>query len=211
MMKGYEGFIQRCQERRFEIKKQFQMYKSMILSTKKLKDKSGLINGMPYLDKRLGDIYVSDLKFIEAYQIGHFGRSKLGSITYYAKQSQNKSLIDQVVDYIRFPIQSYIQENNIDAICFAPPSISRKIQFISEINKKLHLGLPSLYLEKLFPDGVIIPQKSLKTMEQRIKNATNTIFTKPNQKQFKKVLFIDDFMGSGATINFAAKNLLSKK
>ena len=61
---------------------------------------------------------------------------------------------------------------------------------------------------KIFPSEIIIPQKSLKRMDQRIKNAKNTIFVEPNQKSVNTVLFIDDFMWSGATINFCAEKLL---
>lgn len=179
----------------------------MLESISRLKDNYGLINGTVYISPNLGRQYISQLYFIDAYQVGHFGKSKLGSITFYAKQSQNKELIKQVIQIIKNPILSYIQHNQIDAICFAPPSITRPVQFMTEIRKGLSITLPEIKLFKLFPNGVIIPQKSLKSMEQRIKNATNTIFLSQDNPKANKVLIIDDFMGSGATINIIAKNI----
>lgn len=46
-------------------------------------------------------------------------------------------------------------------------------------------------------------------MEQRIKNAENTIFVSSPQKSYETVLLIDDFVGSGATLNIMAKKLKS--
>ncbi len=50
-------------------------------------------------------------------------------------------------------------------------------------------------------------QKSLKTGAQRIQNAENTIHIWLDEKSYKRVLLIDDFVGSGATLNTTAKKL----
>jgi len=61
---------------------------------------------------------------------------------------------------------------------------------------------------KYYEDNIAIPQKSLKTRAQRIENARNTIFIDDkNIQNYKKVLLIDDFVGSGATLNETAKKL----
>jgi hypothetical protein len=211
ILKGAEGFIARCEQRKFDIKQQFTLYYSMMHSIADQKDENGLLDGLKYLNPKLGEIYVKDLKFVEAYQVGHFGKSKLGSLTFYAKQSQNKELIKQVIQIIKNPILSYIKENKIDGISFTPPSISRPVQLMTELKKQLKIDLPEIKLMKLFPSGVIIPQKSLKGLEQRMKNSTNTLFIVDNQKAVHKLLIIDDFMGSGATINFSAKKILDAK
>jgi len=52
-------------------------------------------------------------------------------------------------------------------------------------------------LIKYFPNQIPVPQKSLKTREQRIRNATDTIIVDDiNAKNYHRVLLIDDFVGS---------------
>ncbi len=211
VLKGYEGFQIRCQQRHLDIKTQFQQFKIFSSNIQKLKNNHGLINGYKYLSPKLGQYYVDKLFFVDAYQVGQFGRSKLGSITFYAKQSQNKELIKQVVEQIKYPILSYISTQHIDGICFAPPSIKRGVQLLTEIKKELNINLPEIKLSKIFPTEVIIPQKSLRSMEQRKKNAQNTIFVEPDQKKVKNLLLIDDFIGSGSTINFCSQKIKKAK
>ena len=47
-------------------------------------------------------------------------------------------------------------------------------------------------------------------MKQRIRNAENTLFLPSNQKPIKNILLIDDFVGSGATLNITAQKLKSQ-
>ena len=135
LLEGYQGFAQWCHQRDLDLKKQYEFYYAMRKNKEKLKDRLGLIPANTYLDARLGKIAIDNLYYIEAYQIGHFGRSPLGSMTFYAKQSQNRALIIQIINIIKLPIQSFILKNHIDAVCFIPPSIKRKVQFMSEIQK----------------------------------------------------------------------------
>ena len=61
---------------------------------------------------------------------------------------------------------------------------------------------------KYYENDIHIPQKSLKTRKERIENARNTIFIHDTHiSEYRKVLLIDDFVGSGATINETAKKL----
>lgn len=205
----YEWFLARCKQRWLEPQSQYEKYKSIISYMQKKKDANWLMNWKKYLTEKLWEIYVDALYFIDPYQIGHFGRSKLWTTVFYGKQSQNRSLIKQALHIIKYPILSYIQQNKIDCICFAPPSIKRWVQLMTELKKWLNIDLPEIKLVKMFPSGVVIPQKSLKSMEQRIKNAENTIFISPWQvhQKYKNVLLLDDFMWSGATVNFCAKKI----
>lgn len=195
----YEWFASRCASRHFDIQDQCNKYKSICSYIKKKKNEIGLINWKKYLTEKLWKIHIDELYFIDPYQIWHFGRSKLGIITFYAKQSQNKDLIKQVLHIIKYPILEYIRKYNINAVCFVPPSIKRWVQLMTEIKKWLKIDLPELKLIKMFPSGVIIPQKSLKS------------FVSPNQNSYSKVLLIDDFMWSWSTINACAKKLIENK
>ena len=75
------------------------------------------------------------------------------------------------------------------------------------LEKKWAIKLPQLELMKFYEWSVIVPQKSLKWTKQRIRNARETIFPVANQKPIKKLLLIDDFVGSGATLNESAKKI----
>jgi adenine/guanine phosphoribosyltransferase-like PRPP-binding protein len=55
--------------------------------------------------------------------------------------------------------------------------------------------LPFVNIIKYYPNDIAIPQKSLKTREQRIENAKTTIFINDkNIKNYKKIFLIDDFV-----------------
>jgi predicted amidophosphoribosyltransferase len=74
-------------------------------------------------------------------------------------------------------------------------------------NISLH-GLPLVSLSKYTPHGFAVAQKSLKTRKQRIQNARETIVLEENDlSHYTTVLLIDDFVGSGATLNETAKKL----
>jgi predicted amidophosphoribosyltransferase len=53
---------------------------------------------------------------------------------------------------------------------------------------------------------IAIPQKALSKIEERVNNARASILLTEKRK-FKKVLLIDDAIGSGATINETALKL----
>lgn len=57
---------------------------------------------------------------------------------------------------------------------------------------------------------VIVPQKTLNKLEDRIENAKRTIMV-DEEKKFKTVLLIDDALGSGATINETAKKIKNQQ
>jgi len=57
---------------------------------------------------------------------------------------------------------------------------------------------------------IVVPQKTLNRLEDRIENAEKSIFLNDN-RIFKNILLIDDAVGSGATINEVAKKIREKK
>jgi predicted amidophosphoribosyltransferase len=124
-------------------------------------------------------------------------------MTFFAKQSQNQELIKQSIDEIILKLTCLIKKEKIEAIAMIPWSINRKNQLLKFLKFELEkLKLPFINVIKYYPNDIVIPQKSLKTREQRIQNAKNTIFVDDkNVKKYKKVLIIDDFVGSGSTLN----------
>lgn len=67
--------------------------------------------------------------------------------------------------------------------------------------------MPSTELTKIFAGNIPIAQKSLSKLADRIENAQNTIYVKEENKLFKRILVIDDAVGSGATMNTVAQKL----
>lgn len=74
-------------------------------------------------------------------------------------------------------LECLIAREKFDAIAITPWSIYRKNQLLALLKKSLEpQKLPFIQIEKYYENGIIIPQKSLKTRGERIENAQNTIF-----------------------------------
>ena len=157
----------------------------------------------------IGKIGVDDLFYLDFYAIERFGKTRLGCLMHYAKQGQNKNLMKQIVNEITNRINNFILTQNIDAIIFVPPTINRKIQIMTFLEKELKIELPKIIVKKI-SNEIIIPQKALSKLFERVANAKHT-FIVPNQKKYNKVLIIDDAIGSGATINEIALKIKDKK
>lgn len=154
------------------------------------------------------DNALAKLLYADFYSLPKFGKTKLGNLVLYAKQSQNRQLITSAVEQVKPIIQQIIITYSIDTIAFAPPSVPRKLQFMHEFAGQLQLGLPKAELVKTYRGDVIVPQKSLSGLQERITNAQETIYPRaPLPAACKNLLLIDDAVGSGATLNEVAKKL----
>lgn len=102
----------------------------------------------------------------------------------------------QSISPIKHKILCSVHNSDFDALAVVPWSIKRENQLLKILKKELsEADLPFVNIIKYYPNKIPIPQKSLKTREQRIKNATNTIFVDDQKTQnYKKVLLIDDFV-----------------
>jgi predicted amidophosphoribosyltransferase len=138
-----------------------------------------------------------------------FWRWKLAELAFYWKQSQNKTLINETIDEVIYKLECLVRKNNYDAIGIVPWSIERKNQLLKILKNKLkNLLIPFVKIIKYYSSWIPIPQKTLKTREQRILNAKNTIFIDDrNISNYKKILLIDDFVWSWSTLNETAKKL----
>lgn len=159
--------------------------------------------------KDIGAIGVDELYYLDFYAIERFGKTNLGCLMHYAKQGQNKQLMKKIADEIKNRLLHFIQLHQIDAVLFVPPTIPRKIQIMSMLEKLLQLDLPPVNVRKV-SNAIAVPQKALSKLYERVANARNT-FVVLEQKKYKNVLILDDAIGSGATINEIAKKLKGKK
>jgi DNA-binding Lrp family transcriptional regulator len=147
--------------------------------------------------------------YMDFYSLPTFGKTRLGSLMLYSKQSENRDLIWQVADEAKPVIRNLIEKAGIDAIGFLPHSILRKVQFLKEFSKRLNLSLPKVDLIKAYSGKIRVAQKTLGKLEERIQNAKETIFINNNGETYDKVLLIDDAVGSASTLNETAKKLKS--
>lgn len=209
---GIEGFQEWCRKNQFDFNKERKLLISKIKSFQKIK-RNGLISAKKIILSGKKKMFLDDIFFSDFYNIGHFGKTKLGQLVYLGKSSQNKDLVIEVVKIIRPSLQAIIDKYDIKLVCYIPPTIDRKIQFMDVLQKTLRLDLPEIKAIKV-PSPNKIPQKTLKKLEDRIINAQKTIAINPNQLVGSNVLIIDDATGSGATMNEAAnkiRNIATKK
>lgn len=155
------------------------------------------------------DTFVNKLIYQDFYSLPKFGKTKLGQMMLYAKQSQNLDLIHLIVKETKATIGKIIKKYSIDTIAFIPPTIPRVTQFMKEYEKLLQLHTRTMKIDKIRRGEIIIAQKSLTKLEERIVNARETIYPKLSNSVAHHLLLIDDAVGSGATINETAKKLRS--
>jgi predicted DNA-binding protein YlxM (UPF0122 family) len=211
LVEGIDAFNYWCKQRNLPLEKTI---KEFILTKKKDEvyyDKAHIIDGTEKLKntKEYETIWLNKLYYLDFYAIERFGKTRLGTLLHYAKQGQNKFLMNIMMQEIDVKLKMFIEENNIDAVAFVPPTIRREVQIMKFMQQKLNLNLPHIDIKKI--SGIIpIPQKSLSKMNERIRNAENTFAVVDNRK-FKHVLLIDDAVGSGSTLNQIAEKIKNKQ
>lgn len=204
---GMEGFTAWCRERNLDIEKTAKDY---ALTHKKYEKyrKNGFIDGYYKLKKSFSKAFLDSLFYLDFYSIERFGKTKLGQILLYAKQSQNRKIINSLIKLVDLYITRFVKTKKIDAIGFIPPTVKREIQLMKEMEKKLVPNIRRFKIEKIKTE-IPIPQKSLKKLEDRIKNARNTIVV-TERNSYKNILLLDDAVGSGATLNETARQIREK-
>lgn len=137
-----------------------------------------------------------------------FGKTKLGQMVLYAKQSQNRKEMKKITELLKDNIHDLIKREKIDSVIFVPPTVKREYQFMTFLERNLELNLPKIKVIKKIND-IAVPQKTLKKLSHRQENARETFEVVDNVK-YKKTLIIDDAVGSGSTINEIACKLKTK-
>lgn len=155
------------------------------------------------------NVFLRGVFYVDFYSIPQFGKTKLGQLLLYAKQSQDIQRIKEISLLAKESIGNVIKKYKIDAIGFIPPTVRREVQFMRELEKNLKLTLPKVGITKVKTE-IIVPQKTLSKLSDRVLNAKNTIIIE-DKREFKNVLLIDDAVGSGATLNETARKIINSK
>ena len=204
---GVSGFIYFCKKNNLPVEKTAIEYLQTIEKYDKYKE-GGLINGYIKLKKTFSNVYLDELFYLDFYSIERFGKTRLGQLLLYAKQSQNKTLMNEIIIEIKPKIDSIIKKYKIDGLGYIPPTVKREIQFMRVLEKGLKEDVRKVKIVKV-KTTVAVPQKTLNKLVDRIENAKNTIVVEENSK-YKNILLIDDAVGSGATLNETAKKIRDK-
>lgn len=201
---GAEGFIYWCQKHQLPIEKTAEEYEKTLQKYAQYKS-NGLIDGAYKIKKTFAQVFLDKIFYLEFYSIERFGKTRLGQMLLYAKQSQNQNLIKKLIEQIKPLVNKLIKNYKIEAVGFIPPTVKREIQLMKELERYLDLTVPVVNLTKI-KTPIIIPQKTLSKLEDRIENAEKTIILEEKAK-YKTVLLIDDAVGSGATLNKTAEKI----
>jgi biotin operon repressor len=207
-LEGQLGFTYWCQKNSLDVTKTASQYSETVKKFNRYK-KDGLVDGTVKMKNTFAKIFLDKVFYLDFYSIERFGKTKLGQMLLYAKQSQNKNLMNKLIGAIHPKILQVIDKYKIDAVGFIPPTVKREVQFMKELQKQLRLQKAVLNLVKVKTE-VSVPQKSLGKLEDRVENARETIFVE-EQRVFRNVLLIDDAIGSGATMNQVAAKIKEKK
>lgn len=185
-----------------------QQYLMVLERKKKYTTKDGWIDATEKLTNTFPKSYVDRLMYQDIYSYPLFGRTKLAKLVMHAKQVENKMLIDQIASLAKPVIEKIIKEFEITAVGFIPPTVPRQLQFIDELEIKLNLPLPKVDIVKIMAGDILVPQKTLAKLEERIINARSSLYLRDiRESSYLNILLIDDVTGSGASFNETARKL----
>ncbi len=206
-MDGVEAFRFWCQKQNLGVVKTAEEY---VVTLKKYEafKKDGFIDGSRKFRTTFEKVYLDKVFYLDFYAIERFGKTRLGQLLLYAKQTQDRRQIFELADRIKPFVCRLIIEQHIDAVGFIPPTIKREVQLMKELQRRLMLKQPGVSFVKV-KTPVIVPQKTLNKLEDRVENAATTIIVDEKQV-YKNILLIDDAVGSGATLNETARQIREK-
>lgn len=213
MVEGWLGFEQWIREigQTNKLEKLAREYIKQRKSIDNLINSLGIIDATGKFKQSFDGKWLDRVFYKDAYSLPSFGKTRLGQMVLYAKQSQNRELIKQVADICRDSIFKIINKYKVGAVAFIPPTVPRNIQFIHELRQYLELKLPAIKLSKSYSGKILVAQKTLSRFSERVTNARETIMVVDKNLEFDTVLLIDDAVGSGATLNETAKKLKERR
>lgn len=204
---GVEGFEYWCGKQNLNVQKTAKEYRKTLVKYDAYK-KEGVINGNEKIHSTFDKVWMDDLFYLDFYAIERFGKTKLGYYLLYAKQGQAYNYIENLIALIKPQIEMLVKKYKIDGIAFAPATIKREYQLMKIIEETCNCGIRTLQIHKA-KTPILIPQKTLSKLPDRIENARNTMVV-TETSVFNNILLIDDAVGSGATLNEISAQIKKK-
>ena len=134
-LEGVEGFVYWCDKTNQPLSQTVKDYVSTLTKYQRYR-RHGLINGMSKLRQTFDKVWLDKLYYLDFYSLERFGKTKLGQLLLYAKQSQDKKLIEELVIGIKQQIKKVIVDNKISGVGFIPPTVKRQVQVNEGITKE---------------------------------------------------------------------------
>jgi DNA-binding MarR family transcriptional regulator len=210
-LNGVVAFERWCNKQKLPLQKTADEYIKTRMKYLNYYGENELIDGTEKLvnTKELTKHCIDKMYYGDFYAIERFGKTKIGNLIHFAKQGQNKMLMEKIGILLKEKIEILINKNKIEAIGYIPPTIKRDVQLMNYLKNYFNFSIPLINLKKV--SGIIpIPQKALSKIEDRISNAKSSIVV-DDKRFYQKILLIDDAVGSGATINETACKIKMKK
>jgi predicted amidophosphoribosyltransferase len=174
-------------------------------------DKNGLIDATKRVQKLTpNQCFLNKIFYSDFYSIEKYGKTVLGCLVHKSKLGDQSAspFISSLFDHTHHHLDQIVEKEKIDCIAFVPHSIQRKVQLLDQYEKQWAQPLQKIKVFKLFKNEVT-PQKSLSSLAERIINARESNFIETTDLlAYKKILLIDDALGSGATMNQIAEKLI---
>lgn len=210
LLEGVDAFSYWCQKRKLPIGKTITEYRQTLEKYQQFVDKDGFINGTEKIrtTKGIESLHLDALFYLDFYAIEPFGKTLSGQLLHFAKQGQNRKLSLRLIQLSAQKLYHLIKILKVNAVGFIPPTIRRDVQFMTMLEKNLQVDVPLIKLIKVKGE-IVVPQKALSKIEDRILNARRSIVTSES-KHYHRILLIDDAVGSGATLNETAGKLKMK-
>ena len=203
-MKGTKGFLFWCTEQKMDIQKTAVRYVETIQKYHSYR-RGGLIDGTYKIRSSFDDVALDKVFYVDFYSIEIFGKTKLGQLLLFAKQSQNRKLINEIADIIKPALLTLMEKYDIDGVGFIPPTVKRQLQLMRVLQNRLNLDTRVVSINKI-QTPIIVPQKTLTKIGDRVINARETMAIH-DSGSYRNILLIDDALGSGATLNEVAKKI----
>lgn len=207
MQTGMGGFAYWCAERKLDPAKTADRYAKIFAKYRQYK-KADLIDGIYKMKTTFDEVALDKVFYIDFYSIEIFGKTKLGQLLLFAKQSQNRQLMNELTDTVKPTILHVIKKYHIDGVGFIPPTVKRELQLMKQVQNRLNLNVRTVDIYKI-KTPVAVPQKTLNKLEDRIINARETISV-DSTGSYNNILLIDDAVGSGSTLNETARKVRQK-
>lgn len=209
ILTGVSGFWQWCVQTKQEknIKKLAEKYLEGRLIADTHYAGKQWIDATDKIKSTFTNVFVDRVLYCDFYSLPQFGKTRLGQLVLHAKQAQNRQIIQALAKEIKPVVKKISDYYNIETVGFIPHSIPRTLPFLRELEIDLALPIPRLDIVKAYIGEIPIAQKTLGKLDERIINARESIFVNEKAISYKRVLLIDDAVGSGATLNETAKKL----
>jgi DNA-binding PadR family transcriptional regulator len=166
---GLEAFEKWCIRQKLPLQKTINEYISTREKYLAYFGNNDFIDGTEKLKttKGFNKVCVDKMYYGDFYAIERFGKTKIGNLIHFAKQGQNKMLMEKICVLLKAKIENLIENEEIDAVGYIPPTIKRDVQLMNYLKKSFNFSLPIVTIKKV--SGVIpIPQKALAKLEDRI-------------------------------------------